>query len=58
MYHVGRELGICEEFNLCAGTREDVTDYCRLLLRQVKSNNSKAILTTSFSGNSTQIFIC
>jgi len=34
MYHVGRELGICEEFNLCAGTREDITHYCRLLLRE------------------------
>ena len=35
IYHVGKELGICEEFNLCSGTREEIEDYCRLILREV-----------------------
>jgi len=34
IYHVGKELGICEEFNLCSGTREEIEDYCRLILRE------------------------
>ena len=37
MYLVGRELGICDEFNMCAGDMEAVRSYSRDILDQVRS---------------------
>ena len=39
MYLVGRELGICEEFNMCRGDMEAVRQYSRDILEQVESRN-------------------
>jgi len=34
MYHVGKQLGICDEYNLCAGSYQEVKEYCKTILEQ------------------------
>jgi len=48
MFHVGKQLGICDEFNLCDGSYQEVKDYCKTILEQeiqptFLSNNSSDV---------------